>query len=300
MTPPDEVLELIGDIYDAAVQPERWPRTATRIASFVGAAAPLLPAPLEERHASALVEQASALAQLDEASHARVQMLLPHLMRAAAIMERLRQAQLRSRGAVGALDELACGVVVLDERGIVTFCNWAARRILSAGEGLKLDIHGRLVAADARAQKSLQDAIAYCLRPDVEQSERARGIRLQRSMNRPGYVLQIASLTTRTDLRAVSMPGAAIAFISDPDSELVLDEARLKHLYGLTPAESRLARLLLNGETLAGAADRLRVSATTAKTQLQHIFKKTGTHRQPELVKLLLALSSVNGTRGTA
>ena len=293
MTPRDQALELIGEIYDAAVQPERWPQTATRIASFVGAsAAPLLSAPLQERHASAVVEQASALTQLDEAGHERVQMLLPHLMRAAAIMERLRQAQLKSKGAVGALDQLACGVVILDERGKVTFCNRAAQRILGAGEGLKLSAGGDLFALDARAQKSLQDAVAYCLRPDVAQSERSRGLRVRRSTNGPDYVVQIASLTIRTDLRAVSVPGAAIAFISGPDSELVLDEARLRQLYGLTPAESRLAQLLVNGETLAGAAERLGVSATTAKTQLQHIFKKTNTHRQPELVKLLLAIIS--------
>jgi DNA-binding CsgD family transcriptional regulator len=295
MTPRDQALELIGDIYDAAVQPERWPQTATKIASFVGAsAAPLLWAPLQERHSSAPVEQARALTQLDEARQERVQTLLPHLMRAAAIMERLRQAQMKGKGAIGALDQLACGVVILDERGMVAFCNRAAQRILVAGDGLKLSASGDLFALDARAQKSLQDAVAYCLRPDVAQSERSRGLRVRRSPNRPDYVLQIASLTTRKDLRAASMPGAAIAFISDPDSELVLDEGRLRQLYGLTPAESRLAQLLLNGETLARAAERLGVSGTTAKTQLQHVFKKTNTHRQPELVKLLLAILSSN------
>lgn len=287
-----EALEVIGEIYDAALQPERWPETLRKVHEFVGASEPLLPAPPADP------TEAIALAELPEAQQGRVRMLLPHLLRAAEIMQRLREAQAKRVGALAALEDIGCGVVILDERAVATFCNRSARRTFSQNDGLKLRSRGpgasdaRLLAAEAPAQKALERAIEECLRPDVEPHDCSRGVRISRPSKRPDYIVQINALATRVDLRALGAPGAAIVFISDPDSELVVEEALLRRLYALTPAESRLAQLLVNGETLAGAAKRLGISETTAKTQLQNLFWKTGTHRQPELVKLLLSLAS--------
>ena len=284
MTDREDALELIGQIYDAALDPERWPDTARRLAEFVGGAQPLvLPARVEPRQWLA--------AQLDPAQRERIQLLAPHLVRASEVMQRLRNAQTKKSGGLAALEELSAGVLVLDERGAVTYSNPAARRILAEDDGLKLRNGSRLVAADTRAQKALEAALADCLQPDIEPRDCSRGVRVPRRSKRPDYIVQIAALATRTDLRAIGTPGAAIVFISELDSEIAVDEALLRQLYGLTPAESRLGQLLLNGETISSAARYLGVGETTAKTQLQHIFQKTHTHRQPELVKLLLTIS---------
>ena len=65
----------------------------------------------------------------------------------------------------------------------------------------------------------------------------------------------------------------------------------LRRIYGLTRAESQVAMRVLNGDGLAPIAEELSVSLTTVRTHLQRIFDKTGTHRQAELVRLLLTLS---------
>jgi DNA-binding NarL/FixJ family response regulator len=65
--------------------------------------------------------------------------------------------------------------------------------------------------------------------------------------------------------------------------------------YGLTAAEARLASMLMGGLALAQIASRLGVSRNTLRSQLHHIFRKTGTRRQAELVSRLLA----NGPEGT-
>jgi DNA-binding CsgD family transcriptional regulator len=44
----------------------------------------------------------------------------------------------------------------------------------------------------------------------------------------------------------------------------------------------------LKGDGIAAAARRRGISAATAKTNLSSIFEKTGTHRQAELIRLLL------------
>jgi DNA-binding CsgD family transcriptional regulator len=51
-----------------------------------------------------------------------------------------------------------------------------------------------------------------------------------------------------------------------------------------------VALRVARGCGLAPISDELSLSVSTVKTHLQHVFEKTGTHRQAELVRLLLAL----------
>jgi len=59
-------------------------------------------------------------------------------------------------------------------------------------------------------------------------------------------------------------------------------------VHGLTPAEIRLAAHLVRGGTVSGYAKEHGLSRNTVRNQLQSAYCKTGTHRQAELVALLL------------
>lgn len=61
---------------------------------------------------------------------------------------------------------------------------------------------------------------------------------------------------------------------------------RLEYLYGLTRAEAELTVLLAQGESLEAIASARAVKLDTVRTQLRTVYKKTGTHRQGELVCL--------------
>jgi DNA-binding CsgD family transcriptional regulator len=74
----------------------------------------------------------------------------------------------------------------------------------------------------------------------------------------------------------------------------ILDE-RLRAavvIYGITPAQQRLAGLIIAGHDLVAAADQLGVSVSTARTHLQRMFDKTGVRSQPALVRALLTVGS--------
>jgi DNA-binding CsgD family transcriptional regulator len=62
----------------------------------------------------------------------------------------------------------------------------------------------------------------------------------------------------------------------------------LEALFGLTPAEARLAIRLSRGASLAAVADSHNISQHTARAQLKSVFAKTGVSRQAELVRLVL------------
>jgi DNA-binding CsgD family transcriptional regulator len=63
--------------------------------------------------------------------------------------------------------------------------------------------------------------------------------------------------------------------------------AALVRIYGLSKAEARLCRALLDGQSAQEAAVTLNVSHNTIKTHLAGIFQKTGVHSQTALLQLL-------------
>ncbi len=58
--------------------------------------------------------------------------------------------------------------------------------------------------------------------------------------------------------------------------------------YGLTAAEAVVAQLLLRGNSNAVVAERLNISLETARTHVRRLLAKTGTHRQSDLILVLL------------
>ncbi len=65
------------------------------------------------------------------------------------------------------------------------------------------------------------------------------------------------------------------------------DQNLLRDLFNLTPAELRLAMLLMDGLSPETCATRLNVSITTIRTQLRSLLRKTNTERQAELLALI-------------
>lgn len=66
--------------------------------------------------------------------------------------------------------------------------------------------------------------------------------------------------------------------------------ALLAELFQFTPAENRLAELMVRGQSPEECARRLGVSINTVRSQLRALFAKTGTQKQAELVGMLARL----------
>lgn len=62
----------------------------------------------------------------------------------------------------------------------------------------------------------------------------------------------------------------------------------MRRVYRLTPAEADLAVALVAGTTITAYADEDRISVQTARGYLKSTLRKTETHRQTDLVRLLL------------
>jgi DNA-binding CsgD family transcriptional regulator len=102
-------------------------------------------------------------------------------------------------------------------------------------------------------------------------------------------VTAIQAEAAQADLPATRI--CAALFIRDPADAPPDRQATLSALYGLTPAEARVAEGLANGQTPAELAEHHSVTTGTLRNQLKAVFSKTGTRRQAEVVRLVLTLS---------
>ena len=97
------------------------------------------------------------------------------------------------------------------------------------------------------------------------------------------------------------MPGvtrpAALLLIHDPDRTVPLPAERLCRVFGLTPAEAKLAAALAGGSTLGQYADRASIKIGTARWYLKQVLAKTGVHRQSELVRNVIATVGIGAEK---
>jgi DNA-binding CsgD family transcriptional regulator len=84
-------------------------------------------------------------------------------------------------------------------------------------------------------------------------------------------------------------PQMALILISGPQAESQIPERAVEQRLGLAPAEARFVGALIAGQTMADYAETTGVTVNTLKTQLRHIFLKTGHNRQADLIRAVLA-----------
>lgn len=173
-----------------------------------------------------------------------------------------------------AVDQLRHGMILVDRDGRLISANRAARAILAARDGLYEGPCG------LRAETI---GLTHRLRRMVAAAADATGT--SASIALPGRVRSTPLSVGISPLRA----GAALVLVADADNAPTPSPEQLRCLYGLTDAESAVTVAVTRGEGLAAVAAGLGVGIATARTHLHHVFQKTGTRRQAQLVGLIVA-----------
>ena len=213
--------------------------------------------------------------------------LIPHFTRAVQISQRFNDLDLQRAATLEALDHMPFGVILVDSRGKILALNRTAGEVVEQCDGLSITRSG-LAAATAQATSELRSLIARSAQTMAGESLSPGGqLALARpSMKRPLSVL-VAPLHLREVEWSKRTPTVAV-FVSDPERTAKAPAETISRLYGLTPAEARLVVQLIGGRSVAEAADELRITSATARNQLKAVFRKTETHRQSDLVRLVL------------
>jgi DNA-binding CsgD family transcriptional regulator len=185
--------------------------------------------------------------------------------------------------ATAVINGLDIGVFLVDAALHLRLASKAATEMLRAADGL-LIAQDRLACADRVTHRRLRQLVAMAADPDGPVGSLA----VPRASGARPYLLTVMPLH---DERAwLGTPRAcALVLAIDPARCRPASAAYLRERYSLTDGEARTALALLEAERLRDVAERLGVSLPTVRTTLQRVFNKTDTHRQPELVWLLLA-----------
>jgi DNA-binding CsgD family transcriptional regulator len=188
------------------------------------------------------------------------------------------QARFMGAGAVTSiLDRLVLGVILLDERGRVSYMNQSAAELFAVEPGLS-----------DPSESPAPDPRSKALYGRVRATPEGRTLYQHPDDGRP-----LSILSAKLDWPAwQGYPGRRFAralFVGDPKLGSGDPFGNLGRLYGLTESEAHLATLLVGDFTIQQAATQLDITENTARTVLKRILAKTGTRRQASLVRLLLS-----------
>lgn len=214
--------------------------------------------------------------------------MAPHMEQAIRISERFIRLDAESKAKSAALNQLALGVVFLDATGRILGTNEAAESLLATNDGLG-NCKGRLRASMPAEDRSLESAIFRSCQTGAARGTGAGGALLI-SRRPPAKPLQVVVGPACATVAALTSRPAAVVFIHDLSARIRPRSGVLKELYGFTPAESRLACLILDGKSSEEITGQLGISRNTLKTQMKSIFSKANVRRQSELMRLLLLL----------
>jgi DNA-binding CsgD family transcriptional regulator len=213
--------------------------------------------------------------------------ICPHMERSLEIYARLKRSESEKRIFEDSLDRLMIGAFILDGSGKVIETNRIGELILLNKSILSI-VGGQLCMAKSADNQKFRSVVATALssRAQGEQSPFVDAIRLEHLPDNIGILVR--SVQSIDSYASSSMPWVVVYVSGWPKPTGSTPHAFISELFGLTPAEAKLALLLSNGTTIPDAAQQLGITEISARTNLKRIFAKTGISRQVDLVRLIL------------
>lgn len=261
---------------------------------------------VDDEHATVIFATLSSAAQgpLRGEDLELMDRLMPHLRRACRLG--IRNFVYSTQALVGHMlvSKLRQPVILMNPDGRVMHANDAAQALLRATPLVRVT-EGRLQLPEPELGQLLRE----CAR--LEQHEKMRGgagepqatdapegqfHSLQITGEREGAAardplyLFYSLLTPQEAMGSFGRRPVVMLLFYHPASAPSIDPGLLYAAFGLTPAECRIASLLAEGLSLKEIASRQGTQHDTIRKQLQSIYQKTSTNRQPDLIRLLLHL----------
>ena len=214
-----------------------------------------------------------------------VTLLSPHICRAITISDALNLKTIRSQALEATLNALTSGVYLIDLLGRIIYMNPAAEQQIEKGYVVRIE-NNRLAPTDHTTRTTLEAAIDEAIHDEALAPTSGFSLALP-AREGAGLVASILPLARgeRQNLCGAFAAKAAI-FVQDPVVVPPFPGEAFAKLHGLTGSELRVLLAMAPGLSVKEAAEVLGIGETTAKTHLQHIYGKTGTSKQTELLHL--------------
>lgn len=220
-----------------------------------------------------------------------IEHVIPHIARALRARLDIEAAEQRSAVALDALDCVDAALAVVDADLRPVLLSRRAEEIVIGGDGLRRSRNG-LAAWAPGETKRLRSQV----RRAAAEDPRVPGtfaLRLMRPPPRPPWAVTLRRLAPASGV----CTGASLVVVILEDAIRGVGDigGTLHAMFDLTPREIAVATALTRGHDLVETADSLGISPGTARNHLKAVFLKTHTHRQSELVSLILRITRLSG-----
>ncbi|MGE0382182.1 MAG: helix-turn-helix transcriptional regulator [Hyphomicrobium sp.] len=212
--------------------------------------------------------------------------LAPDVCRAFQLRVIVRNQEIQLNGLKSCLGVLASGVCLIDRYAHIIYMNTSAERQIKAGRGFCVE-RGRITPVDSEARHLFGQAITDMF-AHHDQNARMTTVAIPDG-SRVGVVATLLPLHLEKDYLRDVADGVVALFMQDPLVAVTLPGEAFSKLYELTDCERRVLLSLVSGSCVKATAELLGVSETTVKSHLSHIFSKTQTSKQAELIQLFLS-----------
>lgn len=242
----------------------------------------------EQVHSTIALHYTKDKRHLDPSSRLRFcKLILPHLQTALQLHTKISLLDTKLDRLSRIVDTIHQGVVLLDLSGRILEINDTAREILGRMDGLHIRnhaLHTMLPGEDAALARLIN---GVCKTAHGEDITHGRSFPVLRPSGKHPFELLIAPAYEQTNIDN-KHDNAVVIFINDPDAAGESKAELIQHRYNLTESETQVTLMLIQGYTSKEIANAVRISRETLKSHLKHIFKKTNTHRQNELISMVM------------
>ena len=222
---------------------------------------------------------------VDDDARERLALLAPHIRRSVLIGKIIDLKKVEAAALADSLDTLSAGMFMVDASGRIVHANASGHSMLAEAKVLR-SVGGHLGAIDSLANQALLESFAATESGDPALGRKGIAVPLK-ARDDERYVANVLPLTSGTRRKAgISYSAVATVFVHKAALELSPPEAIVKE-FKLTPAELRVLFAIVEIGGVHKSAEALGISEATARTHLRHLFEKTGTSRQAELIKLV-------------
>jgi len=181
--------------------------------------------------------------------------------------------------------------VAIDRFGLVLDANDGAHQIFDDALNIR---KRRLTATDCEVSAGLQTLMDRLLVTREDAPLMVQPIVMRRKGKND---IVIRALPIPSAARNPFLGARALLTFTVVGDRPHLDQGLLKRVFSLTPAEARLAILVMEGLSPEAAAEQIGIKRETARNQLKSIFAKTDTNRQAQLVALLSTLNTARSNQ---
>jgi DNA-binding CsgD family transcriptional regulator/PAS domain-containing protein len=216
---------------------------------------------------------------------AAIRRLHPHLLRSFTLGRRFAATRDEAHSLSEAMNALHHPVIMVGEGGMIRHVNAAAEALMARRNDLAVR-NGRLSAANAGEARRLHQLIGLALSADPSLRD-SGSMSVGTSELRLPLSVIVSPLRSARD-SVLGCGASVMVAITDPEAGIDANPSKLQDLFGLSPAEIRVALAIFNGQTPKEAAASLGVSFFTIRGHLARVFEKTNTNRQAQLVRMMM------------